>query len=286
MLRTSQWRTATVMGIVTAIGAETMADVLVDYPGDQEVSRQAEKVTAAHNLGSLWAAVIQATGQAQYKIRGAHFAEGLDLSDARDVDLVLHDCELSSLTLPLSSRWTVGLANSRITELTAMAPNLDLQGLTGIQYKYLIRMITGGKYLEKQAEILAELTKAGAKVADPPSASGDSPQSTRAQAAEWFLTRMENRGSNYTILRASDLQPDENDTRLNWAREYGPSIWHDFTRGLLDTELATVERIDAAGSPKERFKLSFPIPVLLGRDPAPEEAKTAVDKFWDRMSSK
>ena len=78
MLRRSQWRTATVMGVVTAVGAEMVADALAEYPADFGVSRRAEEDAAAHNLGSLWAAVIHATGRAQCRIRGAHFAEGLD----------------------------------------------------------------------------------------------------------------------------------------------------------------------------------------------------------------
>jgi hypothetical protein len=210
----------------------------------------------------------------------------LDLSDLNKVDLALKDCELSSLTLPLSSGWAVSLANSAIAELTAMAPNLNLQGLAGVRHKYLIRMITSGKYLEKQADILAELTKAGAEVTDPPTVGEDSQRSIRVQAAEWFFTRMESRGSNYVILRAGDLQPDDNDTRNNWVSEYGSAVWHDFTRGLLDLELATSERIDAAGAPKERFKLRASIPILLGRDSAPEATKIAIDKFWVRMRSK
>jgi hypothetical protein len=286
MLRASQWRAATVSGVVTAVGAETIASVLIEYPADLEVSRKAEKDAAAHNLGSLWAAVIQDTERAQYSIRGARFDERLDLSEVNDVDLTLKNCELSSLTLPASSGWTVRLVNSTVSELTAMMPNLDLQGLTGIQQKHLIRMIAVGKYLEKHSDILAQLTKAGAKVADPPSATEGSQQSARAQAAEWFLTRMESRSLNYVILHASDLQPDDNDTRLNWVREYGSSAWHDFTRGLLDLGLATSERIDAAGSPKERFKLSVSTSVLLGRDPAPEAMKAGVEEFWARMQSR
>jgi hypothetical protein len=287
MLRASQWRTATVMGVVTEVGAETVADVLADYPPYLKASMPVGEDTAANNLGSLWAAVIQTTGRADYHIRGAHFAEGLDLSDVNDVDLALKDCELASLTLPLSSPWTVALTNSTIAELTAKAPNLHLQGLTGIQHKYLMRMITVGKYLENQTGILAELIKAGALVIDPPSDSEDSKQSIRVQAAERFLTRMENRGSNYVILRADNLQPDDNDTGWNnWTKEYGPSVWHAFTRGLLDTKLATAERFAASGSPKERFKLNVSIPVLLGRDPAPEATKAVIDDFWARMRSK
>jgi hypothetical protein len=287
MLRASQWRAATVMGVVTEVAAETVADVLADYPADLNAALSAEQDTAANNLGSLWAAVIEATGMAHYKIRGAHFAEGLNLSSVNDVDLSLRDCELSSLTLPLSGRWTIRLTNSTIVELTAMAPNLDLQGLTNVQHKFLMQMITAGKYLESQTDILAELIKAGAKVADPLSTGEDSGQSIRVQAAERFLTRMENRGNNYVILRAGDLQPDDNDMRWNkWTREYGPAVWHSFTRGLLDTELATAERISAAGSPKERFKLNISIPILLGRDPAPDERKAAVAAFWARMRSK
>jgi hypothetical protein len=114
-----------------------------------------------------------------------------------------------------------------------------------------------------------------------------SEQSIKTQAAERFLTRMENRGSNYVVLRADDLQPDQDGGAwAHWTQEYGASVWHAFSRGLLDAELATAEPFPAAGPPKKRFRLKVSIPILLGREPAPESIKAAVDEFWAKMRSK
>jgi hypothetical protein len=287
MLHASQWRAATVMGVVTEAGAETVARVLADCRSELKVPAPAGVGTVATNLGSLWAAVIEVTGRADCDISGAHFTEPLDLSDVRDVHLSLKDCELSSLALPVSGRWSVALTDSTIAELTARAPSLDLKGLTGFPHKRLMRMITAKKYLERQAEILTELIRAGAEVIDAPQVSETSEQSIKTQAAERFLTRMENRGSNYVVLRADDLQPDQDGGAwAHWTQEYGASVWHAFSRGLLDAELATAEPFPAAGPPKKRFRLKVSIPILLGREPAPESIKAAVDEFWAKMRSK
>lgn len=287
MLNASQWRAATVMGVVTEAGAENVARVLADYRSELKVPVSAGVATAATNLGSLWAAIIEVTGRGDCAISGAHFTEPLDLSEVRDVHLSLQDCELFSLALPVSGRWSVALTDSTIAELIARAPNLDLKGLTGVPYKRLLRMITAKKYMEKQTDILAELTRAGAQVMDPPEASDTSEQSIKTLAAERFLTRMENRGSNYVVLRADDLQPDQNDRGwAQWTQEYGASVWHDFTRGLLDAELATAEPFSAAGPPKKRFKLKTSVPVLLGDEHASESIQAAVDEFWTKMRSK
>ena len=287
MLHASQWRTATVMGVVTEADAENVAGVLADYPSGLRVPTPAGAETAATNLGSLWAVIIQVTGRAHHDISGANFTEGLDLSDVYDVNLSLKDCELSSLALPLSGKWSVALTGSTIAELTARAPNLDLKGLTGIPHKHLMRMTTTKKYFEKQPEIFEELIRAGAQVIDPLPVRETSRQSIQAQAAERFLTRMESRGSPYVVLRADNLQPDKDDgVWSQWTQEYGAEAWSVFTHGLLDAELASAQPFPASGPPKKRFKLEVSIPVLLLRVPAPESTKAAVGKFWAGMRSK
>jgi hypothetical protein len=286
MLRASQWRAATVMGVVTQADAENVADVLANYPSDPKSPVGAE--TAATNLGSLWAAIIEVTHQARRAISDAHFTEVLDLSSLSDVDLSMKDCQLSSLTLPTgTTTWRVALTRSTVAELTAMAPNLDLRGLTGIQHRGLLRMITAKKYLDRPTEIADELVKAGAAVIDKPQASDASGQSIQAQAAEWFLTRMDSNGANFVVLRADNLQPDANDPgRTHWTQDYGASAWSAFTHGLIDMGLASADPFPASGTPKKKFRLKAPIHVLLYREPAQEATEAAVERFWAKMRSK
>ncbi|MDN5851245.1 MAG: hypothetical protein L0K86_00100 [Actinomycetia bacterium] len=277
----TEWRAATVHGVVRQAGPEAVATVLTAHTPEVLEATQRTR-SAATNRGSLWAAILQTGGPAIHEIVGAVFANDLDLSNATDVKLVLRGCRVSSLRLPAAHGWRITLDDTAVEELQTDFAGPDLSGLRGVRHRDVLRLITRQSYLVRPKEILDALVLAGATVVDRPPA--DAPaQSETAEAARWFLQRMEAHGEYRLVVRDADLQPDERD--LKWSQTYGPAAWSSFLRALRDAGLADSDPMASQGATKIRIRLRMSITMLLGTEEAPEDQRSKINAFWEQLRS-
>lgn len=279
MLRASQWRMATAKSAVAQLGSEKVVALLEGHTGAAYTGQEAAPIEAI-NLGAMWTAVVNATDSGSFTIIGSRFTDELDLSTALGVQATLRDCRLSSLRLPGGSQWQITLVNTLVRELAIEGDSL--RGLIGVRHLEIARMTTATSYHDRSAEILKQLTKLGADVADRPT-ENEAVTPRAAEAARWFLNRMDSYGEFKVVLRKKDLQPAEgNESKQRWATEYGPDVWKAFMRALMDNSLAQTEKFDSQGEAKVRMRLQATTQALLGLEASPDRAD-AIANFWQHL---
>ncbi|ATE55750.1 hypothetical protein [Actinosynnema pretiosum] len=278
MLWQSPWRSATVTGVVTTAGADLVVRAISDFaPRLHNVEkRRVESQIAATNLGALWAAVIEETGQmADSDLVNAMFADELDLSNLQGVNAQFIGCELNGLVLPSAGGWSVTLTNTTIKKIRATGSPHDLVGLHGVQHADLVELQLPNEFLYRKEHILETLQRNGAEVSDAENTYSRPPRE-EVLAAQYFLRTMEQRVERSIVL-LDDRQPE--DARLKWTREYGPDIWKKFVTELEASGLATAESFSAKRERKVRLKFK-PGPTEILAD---DGMHACIEKFWNRL---
>ncbi|MEW2544827.1 hypothetical protein AB0910_03435 [Streptomyces sp. NPDC047002] len=278
MLKQSPWRSATVTGVVAAVGEECVVQAITNFAPRLKNAgiQQIESTVAATNLGALWAAVIKDTGRIPgTEILNAVFADGLDLSQVQGVNTRIVGCELDGLVLPAAGGWSIVLRNVTVKKIKVSGVPSDLAGLRGVRHSDLVELLLPNELLYRTERILEALQRNGAEVVDAEDRHDDLPP-TEVLAGRHYLTTMVRRVEKSVILR-SDHQPEEN--RVKWAQEYGPDVWKRFVNELVASGLAVNETFSASGERKVRLRLKTSPAAILAND----GTRVGTEEFWRRL---
>ncbi|MGX1547468.1 NACHT domain-containing protein [Streptomyces adustus] len=274
LMSRSEWRAATVSGVVAAVDIALLSDALAGFrfTGTHPGAASHDTV-AATNLGALWAEVIRTAAEMPgCPIVGATFTEPLDLSDTKVSDAALVDCRLESLTLPAGAGWRLRLDGTSIKKIVAAAGQTTLTGLRGVRHKDLVELLfRPGKYYDRRPDILQALRTCGAEVIDAPEpSSADIP--VRVEAARHYLKNLAEYAPSTLILKENH-QPD--DQRLKWTQAYDGE-WKPFIDSLKRAGLGRLENFSAKGYKKIRLRLQFGPTSILDE----ESEDPQIRSFW------
>ncbi|MFC5723499.1 NACHT domain-containing protein [Streptomyces gamaensis] len=278
LMSRSEWRAATVSGVVAAVDTGLLIDSLIGFRLTDIQSTSAPRDTIATNLGAIWAEVIRTAAEMPNgPIADAAFTDPLDLSRTKVGDATLINCRLESLTLPAGSGWQLRLEGTSVKKVTASAEQTDLTGLRGVRHRDLVELLfRPSNYYDRRPDILQALHTRGAEVIDAPEpSSAEVP--VRVEAVRHYLKNLVEYASSTLILK-DNHQPD--DQRLKWTQAY-PGEWKPFVDSLTKTELARLEKFSAKGSRKVKLRLQFgPANILDEKSEDPQ-----IGNFWAAVKS-